>query len=129
MKLRKPTKAELKAKTKKYAPYVQAVISVAATAVAAYYMRENNSLKKSVDILTAPDPDAWHSIEIHPELMRQVVEDGAILKYRQRRVSPNRRYAQATTLPDFSNEMNTEFHADIPSEVGVGKKTYSDSEN
>jgi len=123
----KLSKAEIKAKARKYAPYVQAVVSVAATAAAAYYMRENNGLKRSLDILTAPDPDTWHSIEIHPELMREVIEDGAVLKYRQRKVSPNRRYAQATTLPDFSDEMNAEFYADTPSEVG--KKTYSDSEN
>jgi hypothetical protein len=56
--------------------------------------------------------------------MKEVVEDGAVLKYRQRKVGEKRRYAQATTLPEFSAEMDAEFYADVPSEVG--KKLYLD---
>lgn len=96
MKLRKLTKAELKAKAKKYAPYVQAVISVATTAAAAYYMRENNRLKDKIEMRDYIDENAWPAIEISPKALEDV-ENGATLLLRQYSPEPGRKIVQFTT--------------------------------
>lgn len=78
MKLRRPTKDELKAKAKKYAPHAQAAISIVMAGVAAYYMRENNGLKKSIDTLLEEDENAWPMVEVTPNCFKEFREGSTL---------------------------------------------------
>jgi hypothetical protein len=97
--------AEIKSKVKKYTPHAQAIISIAATGLAAYYMREANRAKCELERLETVDENAWPSIEISPEAKKHF-DNGATLKIRKFEETPYRTFIQFTTGDDFPDEAN-----------------------
>jgi hypothetical protein len=100
--------ARLKEQTKKNAPEIVAVALGAAGAVGWYLAGQ---YKKQLIELQIIDPDAWPTIEVHPDLLDQMAE-GAILKVRRTRGSMHGRtgtYVQMTVKDEFSDEQNEDF--------------------
>jgi hypothetical protein len=109
-------KDKLKAKAKKYAPYVQAV---AATAAAAYYMRENNRLKDQIEMRDYIDENTWPVIEITPNCYKDFRE-GATLRARMFHTEdPRRTKIQMTTRDEegFPVEADEDYAKGKPGEA------------
>lgn len=91
--------SRLKGTAKKYVPAALGIVgTVVATTIAIHYRRELIKWKTVY-------PDEWPSIEVHPELMKDV-ENGATLKFRRFKTPSGRIYCQFTTLEDFDDEAN-----------------------
>lgn len=101
---------KLKAKAKKYAPHAQAVVSLAATAAAAYYMREANRAKNrpGIDFVNPIDEALRPTVEISLNALADI-ENGATLMYRMFDIEPDRTVVQFTTreggFPDEADEL------------------------
>lgn len=99
-------KAELwKMRLKRAKRHIPAIVggmtTIAAAVLAEYYHRR-------VVYLETIDPDAWPTIEVTPNCMKDV-KNGATLMYREFSVGPNSFYSQMTTLDEFPDEANEEF--------------------
>lgn len=109
MKFQKISKDELKALAKKYSPYIQAAVSIAAVGLAAYYMWKVKQAEDEIAKYETVDPHAWPSIEISPQAMVDI-KNGATLLLRQFDIEPNHTVIQFSTGVDgFPLEADEQF--------------------
>lgn len=118
VKLRKLSKDEIKAKAKKYAPIVQAVVSLSAVSLAAYYAREATRTQDRLDHYLDQDAYGGPTIEITPNVMKDVL-NGSTMRLRMFHTEePNRTIVQMTSRKDgFPPEADEAYAKGTPGEA------------
>lgn len=95
---------QAKGLAKKHAPEI---ISVALGVVGAIGWGLAGHYKNELDKLQTVDPNAWPTIEVPPNVMKDV-RNGATMKYREAQIGSSW-YAQSTSLDDFPDQANAEW--------------------
>lgn len=107
--------SRLKIHAKKHGPAILGGIGTVVAGAFAIHYRNLVAEMEAIDKQT----DGWSTIKIHPK-QRKDIENGATLKYREIRIDSDHIYTQATTLDDFSDDMNERFHSKRPVDDVVG---------